>query len=65
MRWKIIPQRDRFIICRKTWHSETWMGIEKKNIRQLEHRGKLITVEVFAEVNNLALAQKLLARCCQ
>ncbi|ANE46897.1 hypothetical protein SY83_12110 [Paenibacillus swuensis] len=60
MRWKIIEHQDRYLVCRKTWHSMEWMGIEKKDIRILTVGKREITFEVYAECQSKELAHKLL-----
>ncbi|MFD2613981.1 hypothetical protein [Paenibacillus gansuensis] len=64
MRWKVLKVNGRFLVCRKTWHSPEWMGIDKKDIRQIEtNNGRKITVEVFAECGTRELADRLLRLC--
>jgi hypothetical protein len=63
MNWKIKEYEGRFLVCRRTWHSADWMGIEKKDIRVIMTGGdkvKTYTVEVFADCKTRELAQKLL-----
>ncbi len=60
MKWKIIEDQGSFMICRKTWHSSEWMGIDKKDIRLLLIRGRWQAYEVFAETSTLELAEKVL-----
>lgn len=60
MKWKIIEDQGSFMVCRKTWHSSEWMGIDKKDIRLLLIRGRSQAFEVFAETATLELAEKVL-----
>jgi hypothetical protein len=61
MKWRIVEQQGRYLLCRKTWHSPEWMGIEKKDIRMITIRNRSQTVEVFADCLTNELAEKLLA----
>ncbi|WP_138755579.1 hypothetical protein [Paenibacillus sinopodophylli] len=60
MRWKVIFFENSFLVCRKTWHSSDWMGIEKKDIRILAINSRSHAVEVYADCSTKELAEKLL-----
>ncbi len=60
LKWRIVKVGDGYLICRKTWKSEEWMGIEKADIRTIAIRERWQTVEVFADCSTLVLAEKLL-----
>ncbi|CAM4379173.1 hypothetical protein FHS16_003464 [Paenibacillus endophyticus] len=60
MRWKVVFYEGRFLVCRKTWHSPEWMGIDKKDIRLLAINGQNQAVEVYADCSTKELANKLL-----
>lgn len=61
MKWKVIHYNDRYLVCRKTWHSPEWMGIDKSDIRMITIRNRMSAIEVFADCSTKELAQKLLA----
>jgi hypothetical protein len=60
LKWRIVKVEEGYLICRKTWKSEEWMGIEKADIRTIAIRDRQHNVEVFAECSTLVLAKKLL-----
>lgn len=60
MQWKIIEHNGRYLVCRKTWHSSDWMGLEKKDIRMLSVRGRQQAYEVFADCLEKSMAEKIL-----
>lgn len=61
MKWKVMKDNDRYLICQKTWHSSAWMGIVKKDIRKILIHDRLCAVEVYADCSTSELAHKLLA----
>ncbi|WP_341282664.1 hypothetical protein [Paenibacillus sp. FSL H8-0537] len=60
MKWKVVADGNRYLVCRKTWHSPVWMGIVKKDIRSLTINNRPFSVEVFADCSTSQLAEKLL-----
>lgn len=60
MKWKIIEHNNMYLVCRKTWHSADWMGIEKTNIHIITAAPRSYAVEVYAECSTKELALKLL-----
>jgi hypothetical protein len=60
MKWKVIAVDNRYLVCRKTWHSTAWMGIVKKDIRSIRILERLQTVEVYADCLTKELADRLL-----